>query len=119
MPLVSGMALALHTLSYFIFLTGPEEKERRMASWRLQGTARAERIADIRNHRPLAQDHVRPLCSTLYSNAVRLLMRYLHTTSFVVITHVSFFVCLPGIAVTSLWTYKAEMAHAEHTEHIK
>jgi cytochrome c oxidase subunit 6a len=32
---------------------------------------------------------------------------------------ISFFVCIPGIAVAALWTYKAEMAHIEHTEHIK
>lgn len=31
----------------------------------------------------------------------------------------SFFVCIPGVVVATLWTYKAEMAHAEHTEHIK
>ena len=27
---------------------------------------------------------------------------------------ISFFVCIPGIAVCALWTYKAEMAHKAH-----
>ena len=32
---------------------------------------------------------------------------------------ISFFVCIPGIAVCALWTYKAEMAHKAHVEHEK
>jgi cytochrome c oxidase subunit 6a len=28
----------------------------------------------------------------------------------------SFYVCIPGIAVAAIWTYKAEMAHKEHLE---
>ncbi|GFZ43243.1 hypothetical protein JCM24511_00962 [Saitozyma sp. JCM 24511] len=27
---------------------------------------------------------------------------------------ISFYVCLPGIAVAAIWTYKSEMAHKEH-----
>ncbi|KAI9634999.1 cytochrome c oxidase, subunit VIa [Dioszegia hungarica] len=30
---------------------------------------------------------------------------------------ISFFVCIPGIAVCALWTYKAEMAHKAHAAH--
>ncbi|WVQ85272.1 hypothetical protein IAT38_007437 [Cryptococcus sp. DSM 104549] len=32
---------------------------------------------------------------------------------------ISFFVCLPGVLVGAIWTYKVEAAHAEHFEHIK
>ncbi|KAJ2927155.1 hypothetical protein H1R20_g9902, partial [Candolleomyces eurysporus] len=32
---------------------------------------------------------------------------------------ISYFVCLPGIAVCVAWVYNAEVAHAEHIEHIK
>lgn len=32
---------------------------------------------------------------------------------------ISFFVCIPGIAVCALWTYKAEMAHKAHVAHEK
>jgi hypothetical protein len=31
----------------------------------------------------------------------------------------SFYVCIPGILVAGIWTYKAEMAHKAHTEHLK
>lgn len=27
---------------------------------------------------------------------------------------ISFYVCIPGIVVGALWTYKVESAHAEH-----
>ncbi|EIW72713.1 cytochrome c oxidase subunit 6a [Tremella mesenterica] len=32
---------------------------------------------------------------------------------------ISFYVCIPGIAVATLWTWKAESAHAEHKAHAK
>ncbi|EPT04012.1 cytochrome c oxidase subunit VIa [Fomitopsis schrenkii] len=32
---------------------------------------------------------------------------------------ISYFVCVPVIAVTALWVRKVESEHTEHTEHIK
>ncbi|KAF9819929.1 hypothetical protein IEO21_01790 [Rhodonia placenta] len=32
---------------------------------------------------------------------------------------ISFFFCLPAIAVTALWVHKVETEHAEHQEHIR
>ncbi|KAJ7596897.1 cytochrome c oxidase subunit VIa-domain-containing protein [Mycena floridula] len=32
---------------------------------------------------------------------------------------ISYFVCVPAIAVCIAWVYKVEAAHAHHTEHLK